>query len=327
MDVLEILKLYSEDVDKEIQDALSTLEPETLRESSAHLIKAGGKKFRPALAVLSCQAVGGDIDKALKTAAALELIHTFSLIHDDIMDNDDTRRGMPAVHKVWGEPIAILAGDTLFSKAYETVMMTADENIPYERVIDTLKILVDSCIKICEGQALDMAFEDTFDVSKDEYMNMIYKKTGALITGATTAGATIGGAPSYQIQALDTYGRKLGLAFQIQDDYIDLTGDESIGKPVGSDLVEGKKTLMVVYALEKANSEDRTRLVELLSANDESIIPEAMGILEKYGAINYARSVAYDCVIEAKEALLMLPESDARDALNKLADFVFNRKA
>ena len=158
-------------------------------------------------------------------------------------------------------------------------------------------------------------------------MNMIYKKTGALITGATTAGAIIGGATSDQIKALDTYGRKIGLAFQIQDDYIDLTGDESIGKPVGSDLVEGKKTLMVVYALEKANQEDHDRLIELLEANDESIIPEAMAILEKYDAINYARSVAYDCVIEAKEALLFLPDSDAKDALNKLADFVFTRNA
>lgn len=327
MDVMEILKNYSEDVDKEIDLALSTLEPDTLKDSSAHLIKAGGKKLRPALVVLSCQAVGGETDKALKTAASLELIHTFSLIHDDIMDNDDTRRGMPAVHKIWGNPIAILAGDTLFAKAYETIIKTADDNIAYERVIDALCVLVDSCIKICEGQALDMAFEDTFDVTKDEYMNMIYKKTGALITGATTAGAIIGGATSDQIKALDTYGRKIGLAFQIQDDYIDLTGDESIGKPVGSDLVEGKKTLMVVYALEKASDEDRARLVELLEANDESIIPEAMELLEKYGAISYARSVAYDCVIEAKEALTFIPNSDAKDALLKLADFVFTRKA
>lgn len=325
VEVEEILKRYSEDVDNEIKEALSTLEPDSLKDSSSHLIKAGGKKFRPALAVLSCQAVGGQTDKALKTAAALELIHTFSLIHDDIMDNDDTRRGMPAVHKKWGEPLAILAGDTLFSKAYETIIKTADENISYERVIDALRVLVDSCIKICEGQALDMAFEDTFEVTKDEYMNMIYKKTGALISGATTAGAIIGGATSVQINALDTYGRKVGLAFQIQDDYIDLTGDESIGKPVGSDLVEGKKTLMVVYALSKATPEDHDRLIELLEAHDESIIPEAMDLLNKYGAINYARSVAYDCVIAAKESLAILPDSDAKQSLFKLADFVFNR--
>lgn len=327
MDVMEILKAYAEEIDVVIDDSLSKLEPESLYESSEYLIKAGGKKFRPALTLLSCQAVGGKPEKALKAAAAIELTHTFSLIHDDIMDNDDTRRGKPAVHKVWGEPLAILAGDSLFAKSFELLSQSAEDNIAYERVVDALQVLTNSCINICEGQALDMAFEDTFNVTKDEYMNMIYKKTGDLITASTTIGAIMGGASSNEIQALRTYGKQIGLAFQIQDDYIDLTCDESIGKPVGSDLVEGKKTLMVVYALEKANKEDHDRLVELLEANDESIIPEAMEILEKYGAINYARSKAYDCVIESKQALSILPDSDAKDALFKLADFVFTRKS
>ena len=327
MDVMEILKAYAEEIDVVIDDSLSKLEPESLYESSEYLIKAGGKKFRPALTLLSCQAVGGKPEKALKAAAAIELTHTFSLIHDDIMDNDDTRRGKPAVHKVWGEPLAILAGDSLFAKSFELLSQSAEDNIAYERVVDALQVLTNSCINICEGQALDMAFEDTFNVTKDEYMNMIYKKTGDLITASTTIGAIMGGASSNEIQALRTYGKQIGLAFQIQDDYIDLTGDESIGKPVGSDLVEGKKTLMVVYALEKANKEDHDRLVELLEANDESIIPEAMEILEKYGAINYARSKAYDCVIESKQALSILPDSDAKDALFKLAYFVFTRKS
>lgn len=327
MDVMEILKAYAEEIDVVIDDSLSKLEPESLYESSEYLIKAGGKKFRPALTLLSCQAVGGKPEKALKAAAAIELTHTFSLIHDDIMDNDDTRRGKPAVHKVWGEPLAILAGDSLFAKSFELLSQSAEDNIAYERVVDALQVLTNSCINICEGQALDMAFEDTFNVTKDEYMNMIYKKTGDLITASTTIGAIMGGASSNEIQALRTYGKQIGLAFQIQDDYIDLIGDESIGKPVGSDLVEGKKTLMVVYALEKANKEDHDRLVELLEANDESIIPEAMEILEKYGAINYARSKAYDCVIESKQALSILPDSDAKDALFKLADFVFTRKS
>lgn len=327
MDVMEILKAYAEEIDVVIDDSLSKLEPESLYESSEYLIKAGGKKFRPALTLLSCQAVGGKPEKALKAAAAIELTHTFSLIHDDIMDNDDTRRGKPAVHKVWGEPLAILAGDSLFAKSFELLSQSAEDNIAYERVVDALQVLTNSCINICEGQALDIAFEDTFNVTKDEYMNMIYKKTGDLITASTTIGAIMGGASSNEIQALRTYGKQIGLAFQIQDDYIDLTGDESIGKPVGSDLVEGKKTLMVVYALEKANKEDHDRLVELLEANDESIIPEAMEILEKYGAINYARSKAYDCVIESKQALSILPDSDAKDALFKLADFVFTRKS
>ncbi|MCI5866691.1 MAG: short chain isoprenyl diphosphate synthase IdsA [Methanosphaera sp.] len=326
MDILEILKAYSEDVDREIESLLSTLQPDELRESSEYLTKAGGKKIRPALTMLSCQAVSGSTERALKAAVAIELIHTFSLIHDDIMDNDDTRRGMPAVHKVWGEPTAILAGDTLFSKAYESLISTASENIPYEKVLDSLRILSDACISICEGQVLDMSFEDTFDVTLDAYNDMIYKKTGALITASTTIGAIIGGASEIQIDALRKYGENIGIAFQIQDDYIDLTGDDSIGKPVGSDLVEGKKTMMVLFALEKANSEDHDRLIELLQANDEAIIPEAMELLNKYGAIDHARLAAYDHVIRAKEALSVLPDSDAKEVLFKLADYVFSRK-
>ncbi len=325
MDIVEILKLYSADVDKEIEEILSTLEPDVLRESSEYLTKAGGKKIRPSLVVLSCQAVGGSTEKSLKAAASLELIHTFSLIHDDIMDNDDTRRGMAAVHKVYGESMAILTGDTLFSKAYEVLIRTVDENISYEKVIDSLFLLVDACIKICEGQVHDMSFENTYNVSKEEYMNMIYKKTAALITAATSMGAIIGGATPEQIEALRTYGLNIGLAFQIQDDYIDLTGDESIGKPVGSDLVEGKKTLMVVEALEKASPEDKNRLIELLDAHEESIISEAMDILNKYDAIEYARQRAYDYVEEAKSSIEMLPDSDARNSLYDLADFVLSR--
>ncbi|MDO5852070.1 MAG: short chain isoprenyl diphosphate synthase IdsA [Methanobacteriaceae archaeon] len=324
IEVEEILKKYSEEVDLEIKNVLGTLEPSTLYDSSTHLIRAGGKKFRPALAVLSCQTVGGKTEKALKTAAALELVHTFSLIHDDIMDNDDTRRGMKSVHKVWGTPLAILAGDTLFAKAYESIINTADDNIAYEQVLDALKILVDSCVKICEGQAVDMQFEETFEVSEEQYMNMIYKKTAALIAAATTSGAIIGGATNIEIQAMEKYGKNIGLAFQIQDDYIDLTG-EDIGKPVGSDLVEGKKTIMVIHALEKANKEDHDRLIELLSVNDESIKDEAMILLEKYGAIDYAKNIAQKHVDLAKEALETFEDSMAKDSLIAVADFVLNR--
>lgn len=326
MDIMDILKAYSHDVDAQIENILSTLEPEELRESSIYLTRAGGKKIRPALTMLSCQAVSGSTEKSINAAVAIELIHTFSLIHDDIMDNDDTRRGLAAVHKVWGEPTAILAGDTLFAKAYESLLLTAEDNIPYAKVLDSLKILVDACINICEGQVLDMSFEDTFDVERSQYTHMIYQKTGALITAATTIGAIIGGATELQIEGLRKYGENIGIAFQIQDDYIDLTGDDSIGKPVGSDLVEGKKTIIVLYALEKATPEDHDRLIELLEANDESIIDEAMELLNKYGAINYAKIAAYDHIIKAKEALGVLPESEAKDILKKLANYVYNRK-
>ncbi len=167
MVVVDILKKYSKSIDEEIKRSLGTVDPEELQLSSQHLIKAGGKKIRPSLAVLSSEAVGGTAEEALKTAAAVELIHTFSLIHDDIMDKDDMRRGEPSVHVLYGEPMAILAGDTLFAKAFEIVLETHIDGVSYERVVNALKTVVDSCINICEGQASDMCFEGNFEVSED----------------------------------------------------------------------------------------------------------------------------------------------------------------
>lgn len=324
--VKKMLKKYSESIDKEIGATLSTIDPSTLCEASDHLIKAGGKKLRPALVVLSSEAVGGRSEDALKTAASMELIHTFSLIHDDIMDKDEMRRGKPSVHMIWGEPMAILAGDTLFSKAFETVLETDTKNVDPKRVVEALKTVVDSCIKICEGQALDISFEGKLDVKEEEYMTMIYKKTAALIAAATKAGAIIGGGTDEQIEALSEYGRLIGLAFQIQDDYLDVVSDEEdLGKPVGSDIVEGKMTLMVVHALANASSEDKERLISILNANDESLVDNAIGIFNKYGSIEYTRNIALDNVKTAKELLEVLDDSEAKESLKLVADFVLER--
>jgi len=327
MAVMDILKKYSESIDREIDESLSKIDPKMLCEASDHLIKAGGKKIRPSLVVLSCEAVGGKSEQALKTAASMELIHTFSLIHDDIMDEDEMRRGKPSVHMIWGEPMAILAGDTLFSKAFETVLETDTENIPPKRVVDALKTVVDSCIKICEGQALDISFEGNLDVKEDEYLTMIYKKTAALIAAATKAGAILGGGTEEQIDALAEYGRLVGLAFQIQDDYLDVISDEEdIGKPVGSDIVEGKMTLMVVHALANATKEDKKRLISILQANDECLVDDAIGIFNKYGSIEYTRNIALDNVKTAKGLLDdVLEDSEAKESLKLVADFVLER--
>jgi geranylgeranyl diphosphate synthase type I len=326
-DVIQILKKYSESIDNEINESLSTISPQALRDSSIHLISAGGKKLRPSLVVLSCEAVGGKPDYSFKTASAMELIHTFSLIHDDIMDKDDMRRGEPSVHVLWGEPMAILAGDTLFSKAFETVLRTEIEKSFHKRINETLAVVVDSCIKICEGQACDMSFEGNFDVKESEYMNMIYKKTGALIAASTKAGAIMGGGTSEQVDALFEYGKLIGLAFQIQDDYLDVVSDEeSLGKPVGSDIVEGKMTLMVVKALAEASEEDKDTLITILKENNPQRVDEAIAIFNKYGSIQYAHDIALSNVKKAKELLNILDDSEAKEALILIADFVLQRQ-
>jgi geranylgeranyl diphosphate synthase type I len=326
MEVVDILRKYSKDIDVEIKNSLDTVDPEELQKSTQHLIMAGGKKIRPSLVVLSSEAVGGTAEVALKTAAAVELIHTFSLIHDDIMDKDEMRRGKPSVHVLWGEPMAILAGDTLFSKAFETVLETPIDNISYERVLNALKTVVDACIKICEGQASDMCFEGNFEVNEGEYMNMIYKKTGALIAAATRSGAIIGGGNPVEVETLAEYGRLIGLAFQIQDDYLDVVSEEEdLGKPVGSDIVEGKMTLMVVHALSNASVKDKEELISILKDNGDTDVGRAIELFEKYGSINYARDIAIRNVDTAKNLLETLNESEATVSLAMIADYVLQR--
>lgn len=325
-EVIEILKKYSKDIDNEIEVTLSTISPVDLNDSSNHLFKSGGKKLRPSLTVLTCDAVGGDLKQSLKTATAIELIHTFSLIHDDIMDQDDIRRGNPAVHTIWGEPMAILAGDTLFSKAFELVLQTPIYNNSYKKISDTLAVVADACIKICEGQAWDMNFEGNFDVTEEQYMDMIYKKTGALIAAATKCGAIMGGADDEVIDVMGEYGKLIGLAFQIQDDYLDVISDEeSLGKPVGSDIVEGKMTLMVVKTLSEASDDDSGRLISILKENNPEHVDEAIELFNKYGAIEYTQNVARGNIIKAKELLEILDDSEAKHALMLIADFVLER--
>ena len=290
-DVTDVLKQYSKDVVKTIEENLSVIEPQDLQDACLYLTKAGGKMLRPALTLISAEAVGGKKEDALKTAAALELIHTFSLIHDDIMDDDDMRRGMPSVHKVWDEPVAILAGDTLFSKAFEMVIDSKEENANPANVANALATVADACVKICEGQASDMR---------------IFKKTGALIAAATKAGAIMGGADDETVKALYEYGRMIGTAFQIQDDYLDVISDEKdLGKPVGSDIAKGKMTLMVVKALAESEGEDHERLLEILKEENSSQenIHEAIDLFNKYGSIEYAHNLALENVDGAKKVL------------------------
>ena len=326
-DVKEILGNYSSDIIKTIEDELAVITPNNLQEASIYLTKAGGKMLRPSLSLITAEAVGGKRDNTLKAGSAIELIHTFSLIHDDIMDDDDMRRGMPSVHKVWGEDVAILAGDTLFSKAFEIIINSNPEINTPAQINKALATVADACVKICEGQASDMGFEDRFDVSEEEYMEMIFKKTGALIAAATKVGAIMGGASDEVVDAMYEYGRLIGLAFQIQDDYLDLASDEeTLGKPIGSDIGKGKMTIIAINGLSSAG-DDSEKLLEILKDdnNSQEDIDLAIEILTKCGAIEYARNLALDSVNQAKEVLEILPDSSSKQVLSDIADFVLER--
>ncbi|MEA3255155.1 MAG: polyprenyl synthetase family protein [Candidatus Altiarchaeota archaeon] len=304
------------EVNRLIKEVL-TGKPDRLYKAARQLPDAGGKRIRPLLCILSCEAVGGERDDALRTAVAMELVHTFTLVHDDIMDNDELRRGNPSVHVNFGEPTAILAGDLLFAKAFEVCNPKIKE------------VLAKASSEICEGQELDMSFEERFDVSEEEYMEMIRKKTAVLFEAATKSGAMLGGASDREIEALALYGLNIGLAFQIWDDVLGVMAkEENLGKPVGSDIVEGKKSLVVIKTLEHLEQPERSELIRILKSevNTGADIDKAMGFFRECHSIEYCKRKAEELIMDAKKFLKKLPDSQAREDLFGIADLVVERE-
>lgn len=331
LDVLEYLKSKRERIDSEIDELIpEDLEPELLTKSSRHTIDAGGKRLRPVLTLTSAESVGGDQEVALKSAAGIELLHTFTLVHDDIMDKDHFRRGEETVHEVWGESIAIIAGDALFAKVFEALAENAEKHgVASERLVDLLGIVSKASFKICQGQTLDLKFERENLVSEEEYLDMVEKKTGALMEASTRAGALLGGASDEMIDSLGEYGRLLGIAFQIHDDYLEVKGDEDkVGKPIGSDIEEGKWTFLAVHAYSEASEEDRKRLLEIMNGNEtsEGEVEEVLEIYEDTEVVDFARKKEKDLVDKAKSELSDLPDSEAKEFLLELADFSVERE-
>ncbi len=317
-------------VDKMINQVMPEGEDlKVLYEASSHLIKAGGKRIRPFLVLKSCKLAGGSEDIALPTAAAIELLHTFTLVHDDVMDRSHIRRGVGTVHKVWDLPIAITAGDYLFAKVYEAIIRnTSSEAVSSDRLLQVLDTLTNATIEICEGQVLDLSYESKASITESECLNMIKKKTAALIEAAMRSGGIIGGASAREVEKLGSFGLKSGIAFQIIDDILGLTASEAIlGKPVGDDLREGKKTLIIVHALEKGDDLQRKTVLSSLGngkASDEQV-RDAIRTLIDIGSIEYSRNQAKRLVDLAKEELGSFPNSDDKRILFSLADFFIAR--
>ena len=303
-----------------IEKLLPVMHPRGLYEASRHLVDSGGKRLRPSMLLLAAEAAGGEALALAPAAVSIELVHNFTLIHDDIMDNADVRRGRPAVHKIWGQSGAILAGDTLYSKAFQVLGMTAASP---ERILGAMNMLSQTCTAICEGQWLDMEFESKDRVTENEYMEMIEKKTGVLYGASAGMGGLLAGASPEVVRALDEFGRLTGMGFQLQDDVIDLlTPEEVSGKRQGGDLIEGKKTLIMIHAF--ANDV----VVPVFSKKDASAeeIFRSISILEGSGSIEYARSRAEEMVAQGKRALDVLPPSSAKETLLELADYMIRRR-
>lgn len=306
--------------------SLEGIEDPTLAQAMAHYPKAGGKRLRPLLAMLAAEAVGGRGSDALPLGIAVELIHNFTLVHDDVMDKDELRRGLPTVHVVFGLPAAILAGDALFARAFEVLATTPAKD---PAALRRLFSLVSAAIRtVAEGQQLDMLLEAKRTVPEQTYFEMIHKKTGALYMAVAQGGAIVAGAPRTQETALRRYAQELGLGFQIWDDYLGLTADpRALGKPVGSDLRNGKKTLIALHALRTLRGGARRRFLEIFGNPRATprALREAIGIVEANGSLSYAERIAHRHIASSKRALRPLRPSVARRRLEQLADFMVTR--
>jgi len=340
------LETYPPLVDSYIEDIVQG-DPEYLYEASLHLVRAGGKRLRPVLVLLTAKFLGGPRAEAvaLPFAAAVEIFHTFTLIHDDIMDEDPMRRGVPAVHVKWGVPTAILAGDLLHTLSYKAILAATryfergdfvDELSEFTagKLLEAVDAFTEASVKISRGQAYDMMFEERGEVSYHDYLKMVYLKTGALFEASAKLGAIAAGENSDVVDLMGLYGRLVGIAFQIKDDILGIFGvPEVTGKPVYNDLRRGKKTLLVLYALEKAQGDAKELLRAVISGErvDEESLKAAAKIIEETGALDYAVNMAHRYSRTAAEVLEKVNEAagkdeDAYHALKELAAFAVERE-
>lgn len=252
-------------------------EPKELYQPIGYIMNMGGKRLRPLMALMGAQLFSDDIRAALPVAMAVEAFHNFSLVHDDIMDSAPLRRGQPTVHHKYGLNAGILSGDAMLIYAYEFIRQVENrQDIPR-----LLQVFNRVAIEVCEGQQYDMNFETRPDVGIDEYLLMIELKTAALLEGSLVMGALVAGAPGPDLDRLAAFGRKIGLAFQLQDDILDTFGDpRKFGKKVGGDIAQNKKTFLILKALELARGEMRSRLAHYMASTPESPEGEAQKITE-----------------------------------------------
>ena len=326
MALREAMDAHRKRIDDALSAAFDQVSPPQLRDAARWYPDAGGKRLRPVMAMLACEAAGGSAADAMPVAMAVELVHNFSLVHDDIMDRDATRRGRPTVHVKWDEPTAILAGDVLFARAFE--MLSAIPDATSHR--DASRLLSETIRRLCEGQALDMLFEREERVSTQAYLDMIRGKTALLFEAAARGGAL--SAPRRaegSVAALSIYGECFGMAFQIADDLLDVTGDaNTLGKPWGSDIRAGKRTILVLDALERGSPQQVGALRHALGKKDASDaeVRAAVEALRASGALAAAEKLRDAYAKRAEAALEALPRSDARDHLRALNVWALTRE-
>ncbi|RCS31445.1 octaprenyl-diphosphate synthase [Rhodanobacter denitrificans] len=283
-----------------------------------HIIAGGGKRLRPMLHVLAAGAAGYRGEHHTKLAAIIEFIHTSTLLHDDVVDDSDLRRGRKTANALWGNAASVLVGDFLYSRSFQLMVELDDMRI--------MRILADTTNTIAEGEVLQLLNIGNADVSEAAYLAVIERKTAVLFAAATELGGLLGGLPEDEVAALRRYGMELGYAFQIADDLLDYTSDAgTLGKNIGDDLAEGKPTLPLIYALEKANPEQVQSLRHAIEHGGLDSLDRIIASIRDSGALERTRDRALLHARAARDALAALPPSAHRDALATLADYSVQR--
>ena len=299
--------------------------PKKLYDAAGHLIIHGGKRLRPYMVIRSCQILGGKSFNAMPAASAVEMVHNFTLVHDDIMDNDEMRHGVPTVHKKFGMPIAILAGDVLFSKAFQII---TDSKLSANATIQLVSRLAKACVDVCEGQLLDVKMAEEKKIpTQAEYITMIGKKTAALFDVSCAMGAICGTNKAKDISNLSSFGRNLGIAFQITDDLIGVMGDPKVTKkPVGNDLREGKKSLPILMAIKLAKGKDKKIILKAFGNSNvaKKDLCKAVDVIRSLGIEENVRKQALKYAEKAEKSLTKYSGS-AKTELIALLSFVVKR--
>lgn len=300
-------------------------EPKNLYEPIKYILGIGGKRIRPILTLAGCNVFSDDIKSAINPAIAIEIFHNFTLVHDDIMDNADLRRGKETIHKKWDNNIAILSGDAMTIIAYQYL---ASSNPNYLGKI--VEIFSSFALGICEGQQLDMDFENRKNVTRDEYLKMIELKTSVLLKGALQIGAVLGGASNDDIKNIGEFGRCLGLAFQLQDDLLDTYGNvETFGKNIGGDIIAGKKTILTIETIDRLGSK-ADNFIELLENKNLSRhlkVSDVIKVYNEVGARQIVEALVDDYFIKAHQSLTQISVPEERKlVLLEISEKLMNRK-
>jgi geranylgeranyl diphosphate synthase type II len=326
---LNIIEKYVPLIEKHIQQIPLGETPASLYDPCRYILGNGGKRIRPVLTLLGAGLCGGSVERAIPAALSVELIHNFTLVHDDIMDEADSRRGKPSIHKKWNKPAAILAGDLLYAEAFRQLLTYAEDgSITKSDFSNLIETLLHSIQTVCEGQAMDMEFETIDDVTTDQYLTMIEGKTSALISGALVMGAIVEAASRKQVVSLKELGKELGMAFQIQDDLLDVIADpEKFGKTKAGDIREGKKTYLLLLAQERCNEIQRNELHRLIASKQmsDSDVDRVIAIFEETDAIRLTQQKVNKYYQNVSVLLEPFDDSVYKEDLVSLMNFLKNR--